>query len=52
MLTMANAGLKTCATTGESNKTGNDCAFCAAPVGGFDTECGIAVCYSCVEVNA
>jgi len=48
MLTMATAGLKPCATTGESSEP-TDCAFCPAPADGFDAERGVPVCYSCAE---
>jgi hypothetical protein len=52
MLTMATAGLKPCATTGESSETDGGCAFCPAPADGFDAERGVPICYSCAEVNA
>lgn len=40
MLTMATAGLKPYATTGESTETDGGCAFCPAPAHGFDAEDG------------
>jgi len=52
MLTMATVGLKPCATTEESSETDGGCAFCPAPVDGFDAERGVPVCYSCAEVDA
>jgi len=49
MLTMATAGLKPCATTGESSETNGVCAICPAPADGFDAERSVPVCYACAE---
>jgi hypothetical protein len=51
MLTMATAGLKPCATTGESSEP-TDCARCPAPADGFDAARGVAVCHSWAEADA
>ena len=49
MLTMVTAGLKPCATTGESSETDGGYTFCPAPADGFDAERGAAVCRDCAE---
>lgn len=50
MPTMATAGLKPCATTGESSEP--TYARCPAPANGFDTERGEPVCHACAEADA
>jgi hypothetical protein len=51
MLTMATAGLKPCATTGESSEP-TDCARSPAPADGFDITRGVPVCHVYAEANA
>ena len=48
---MATAGLKPCATTGESSEP-TDCAFCPAPADGFDAARSVPVCHACAEADA
>ncbi|WP_424015788.1 hypothetical protein ACOZ35_07640 [Halorubrum xinjiangense] len=51
MLTMATAGLKPYATTGESSEH-TDCARCPAPADGFDAARDVPVCHACAEEEA